>query len=154
MLCYDHHGLISLLPVIMRHSLSPSFCVKRRDTISSGFMRNRISSCTRPELSTPPPIKLAAKSTFTHTSNSQTLIIHWNSCGSLLFGSVVTCSIPVPWLSMVPCDVTCSLGSFALQLWQKTQNKTGLDLTPTMFWITLKSCSWHSGHSCFPQNKL
>lgn len=63
---------------MIRHSLSSSFCVKRRDTISSGFMRNRISSCTRPEPSTPPPIKLAAKSTFTQTCEQYNSSYDWN----------------------------------------------------------------------------
>lgn len=56
----------TVIPLMIRHSSSLSFSVNRRDTISSGFMRNRISSCTRPEPSTPPPIKLQAKSTCTH----------------------------------------------------------------------------------------
>lgn len=55
--------MVSLSPVIIRHSLAASLSVKRRDTISSGFKRNRISSCSRPELRTPPPIQLEAKST-------------------------------------------------------------------------------------------
>lgn len=49
--------------------MSWSFSVKRRDTISSGFMRKRISSCRRPESRTPPPSQLEAKSTWTRSEN-------------------------------------------------------------------------------------
>ena len=68
---------------MIRHSLSVSFSVKRRDTISSGFMRNRISSWTRPEPRTPPPMRLAAKSTCTQTHNKHSTVL-WKkpSCGS------------------------------------------------------------------------
>lgn len=41
-------------------------------------------------------------------------------------GSVLTCSMPVPSVSMVPCDVTCSFGIVSLQLPQKNkENLTG-----------------------------
>ncbi len=58
------------LPVTIRHSLSSSASVKSRAAMSSGFIRNRISSWTRPEPVTPPPTNRLAKSTcrkHTHT---------------------------------------------------------------------------------------
>lgn len=50
-------------PVMMRHSLCSRASVKRRDTMSSGLMRKRISSWTNPRPVTPPPTILFAKST-------------------------------------------------------------------------------------------
>lgn len=55
---------------MIRHSLSSKASVKRRETISSGLMRKRISSWTKPSPVTPPPTILLAKSTcrrHTHT---------------------------------------------------------------------------------------
>ena len=51
------------LPVTMRHSLYSNASVKRRETMSSGLMRNLISSWTSPCPVTPPPTNLFAKST-------------------------------------------------------------------------------------------
>lgn len=48
---------------MIRQSLSSRTSVKSRDTMSSGLIRKRISSWTRPELVTPPPTNLLAKST-------------------------------------------------------------------------------------------
>lgn len=50
-------------PVMIRHSLWSKASVKRRETISSGLIRKRISSWTRPALVTPPPTYWLAKST-------------------------------------------------------------------------------------------
>lgn len=49
---------------MIRQSLSSNASVKRRETISSELIRNRISSWTRPELVTPPPTNWFAKSTY------------------------------------------------------------------------------------------
>lgn len=55
--------LVSHWPVMIRESVSSRTSVKSRDTMSSGLIRKRISSWTRPELVTPPPTNLLAKST-------------------------------------------------------------------------------------------
>ena len=46
-------------------SVSPSLSVKSMEAMSSGHMRNRISSWTQPCERTPPPTKALAKSTYT-----------------------------------------------------------------------------------------
>ena len=51
-------------PVMIKHSLWSRASVKRRETMSSGLIRKRISSWTRPELVTPPPTNWLAKSTW------------------------------------------------------------------------------------------
>lgn len=56
-------GVCMCWPVMMRHSLCSRASVKRRDTMSSGLMRKRISSWTNPRPVTPPPTILLAKST-------------------------------------------------------------------------------------------
>lgn len=49
---------------MIRHSLWSSTSVKSRETINSGLIKKRISSCTSPALVTPPPTKRFAKSTY------------------------------------------------------------------------------------------
>lgn len=61
-------------PVIIRQSLWSRASVKRRETMSSGLIRKRISSWTRPELVTPPPTNWLAKSTY--QSRQYTLLIY------------------------------------------------------------------------------
>lgn len=62
---------------MIRQSLSSKTSVKRRDTMSSGLIRKRISSWTRPELVTPPPTNLLAKSTCDCRKRPQTqTLIH------------------------------------------------------------------------------
>lgn len=57
-------------PVMMRHSSWSRASVKRRDTMSSGLMRKRISSWTNPIPVTPPPTILFAKSTCSTNKNT------------------------------------------------------------------------------------
>lgn len=59
------------LPVIIKHSWWPRASVKSRETISSGLIRKRISSWTRPELVTPPPTNAFAKSTCKSTQMNE-----------------------------------------------------------------------------------
>ncbi|CAI7924385.1 unnamed protein product [Closterium sp. NIES-54] len=50
-------------------------------TMSSGQMTKRISSCTHPEPSVPPPTKAMAKSTCTHPVPSSSIVPFGNHCG-------------------------------------------------------------------------
>jgi len=59
------------IPLMMTTSLSASFSVNSRDTISSGWIINWISSCTQPVRITPPPNLMLAKSAY---QNRQTII--------------------------------------------------------------------------------